>query len=93
MREPRFVRRRVSGDTPTVNWEGVKEVMVRHVPGLANGLADEVCWDEGQCVDVRKDTETGRAISWRGMSWRTVYADAIAQMGICENLGAVGDCQ
>ena len=47
VREPRFVRRRVSGDTPTVNWEGVKEVMVRHVPGLANGLADEVCWDEG----------------------------------------------
>ena len=34
MREPRFVRRSVSGETPTVNWEGVKEVMVRHVPGF-----------------------------------------------------------
>ena len=34
MREPRFVRRRVSGETPTVNWEGVKVVMVRHVPGV-----------------------------------------------------------
>ncbi len=31
-REPRLVRRRVSGDTPTLNVEGVKEVIVRHVP-------------------------------------------------------------
>lgn len=31
-REPRFVRRRVSGETPTVNWEGVKEVTVKQVP-------------------------------------------------------------
>lgn len=33
---------------------------------------------------------------WRiekGGSWRTINADAIAQMGICEDLGAVGDCQ
>ena len=34
VREPRFVRRRVSGETPTVKWVGVKVVMVRHVPGL-----------------------------------------------------------
>ena len=31
-RLPRFVRRSVSGETPTLNWEGVKDVMVRHVP-------------------------------------------------------------
>ena len=39
-REPRFVRRRVSGETPTVKWVGVvvevssavSEVMVRQVP-------------------------------------------------------------
>ena len=23
----------------------------------------------------------------------TIYADAIAQLGVCEDLGAVGDCQ
>lgn len=39
MREPRFVRRRVSGETPTVNWVGVKEVMVRHVPGSRRSLS------------------------------------------------------
>jgi hypothetical protein len=31
-REPRFVRRRVSGATPTVKEESVKEVTVRQVP-------------------------------------------------------------
>lgn len=46
MREPRFVRRRVSGETPTVNWEGVKEVMVRHVPVLGDVLAAGQSWDE-----------------------------------------------
>lgn len=40
-REPRLVRRRVSGDTPTVKWVGVKAVMVRHVPGVwGDGLAE-----------------------------------------------------
>lgn len=39
MREPRLVRRRVSGETPTVNWVGVKEVMVRHVPGLRRSVS------------------------------------------------------
>ena len=34
MREPRFVRRRVSGETPTVKCVGVKVVIVKHVPGL-----------------------------------------------------------
>ena len=41
MREPRFVRRRVSGETPTVNCDGVKEVMVRHVPGFGDVSAAE----------------------------------------------------
>ena len=27
------------------------------------------------------------------MEWRTIYTDTIAQVGICEDLGAVGDCQ
>ena len=31
-RAPRFVRRRVSGDTPTLKEVGVKEVRVRQVP-------------------------------------------------------------
>ena len=48
MREPRFVRRRVSGETPTVNWAGVKDVTVRHVPELGDALAKrkEWLWDE-----------------------------------------------
>lgn len=29
----------------------------------------------------------------RGWSWRTIDADAIAQVGICEDLGAVGNRQ
>ena len=41
LREPRFVRRRVSGETPTVNCDGVKEVMVRHVPGFGDVSAAE----------------------------------------------------
>ena len=31
-REPRLVRRKVSGDTPTLKSSGVKEVTVKHVP-------------------------------------------------------------
>lgn len=46
-REPRLVRRRVSGDTPTMKWVGVKEVMVRQVPGLRDVLAAEPISDEG----------------------------------------------
>lgn len=89
MREPRLVRRRVSGDTPTVNWDGVKEVMVRHVPGLENVSAEEECWDERS--RLRRNRKTVR--SGRIASWRTVYTDAVAQMGICEDLPAIGDCQ
>lgn len=55
MREPRFVRRSVSGETPTVNWEGMKEVMVRHVPGLEDVLAGASLFRmEGQGWDERK---------------------------------------
>lgn len=52
MREPRFVRRRVSGETPTVNWVGLKEVMVRHVPDLGGRLVG------GRCRDENKGSET-----------------------------------
>lgn len=55
-RAPRFVRRRVSGDTPTVKWVGVKEVMVRHVPALVNLSAEEAS------RDGRKDLETGNLV-------------------------------
>ena len=33
---------------------------------------------------VRRGTEKGGC---------TIYADAVAQVGVCEDLGAVGDCQ
>lgn len=41
------MRRSVSGATPTVKVEGVKEVMVRHVPDmiqLANKREGDVVW-------------------------------------------------
>lgn len=56
-REPRLVRRRVSGDTPTVKWVRVKVVMVRHVPGVWEyGLASGGgCFRmKGQARDERK---------------------------------------
>ena len=66
MREPRFVRRRVSGDTPTVNWVGVKEVMVRHVPGLGDVLAEGrslFVWDgKGRGWDESQDSERERVM-------------------------------
>lgn len=37
-RLPRFVRRRVSGETPTLKVVGVKEVIVRHVPGRESAV-------------------------------------------------------
>lgn len=82
------MRRRVSGETPTVNWVGVKEVMVRHVPGFTEQCQRKKgVWDD-KVKDGTKAT-TRRQI----MEWRTIYTDTIAQVGICEDLGAVGDCQ
>lgn len=55
------MRRRVSGDTPTVNRDGVKEVMVRHVPGLENVSAEEECWGErSRLRRNRKTVKSGR---------------------------------
>ena len=54
MREPRLVRRRVSGETPTVKWVGVKAVMVRHVPGRC-GIS--VGWEDKSGMSGRKGEE------------------------------------
>ena len=48
-RLPRFVRRRVSGETPTLKVVGVKEVIVRHVPGRGSAIVlwMVLAWDKG----------------------------------------------
>ena len=77
------MRRKVSGATPTLKEVLSKVVTVRHVPAqtrvLVWALAAVFCMCVCVCVCV--------CVSL------TVHADAVAQMGVCEDLFAVRDGQ